>query len=112
MVNMKIRDFGQEEWNDVVSAFDDLSLMQTWEYGEAKAKIGPWKVWRAVFCQDDEVVGAAQATIHTIPFLNRGLYGLIKLHCVKTTIWRNLMSMLLCSGNLRNIGWIKKRCIS
>lgn len=73
MVRMETRDFGQDEWNDMVSIFDDFSLMQTWEFGEAKAKIGPWKVWRAVFREGDELVGAAQAMIRTIPLFNRGL---------------------------------------
>ncbi len=73
MVHMEIRAFGQEEWDDIVSTLDDLSLMQTWEFGEAKAQIGPWKVWRAIFREGDETIGAAQAMIRTIPLLNRGL---------------------------------------
>jgi lipid II:glycine glycyltransferase (peptidoglycan interpeptide bridge formation enzyme) len=70
---MKIKDFGQDEWNDIISGSDDLSLMQTWEFGEAKTETGSWKVSRAVFRNDNETVGAAQTLIRTIPFLNRGL---------------------------------------
>ncbi len=73
MIRMEIRDFGQEEWNDIVSDVDDLSLMQTWEFGEAKAFTGTWKVNRAIFQKGDETVGAAQAMIRTVPLLNRGL---------------------------------------
>ena len=73
MVRMEIRDFGQDEWNDIVSNIDALSLMQTWEFEEAKALTGPWKVSRAIFQKGDETVGAAQAMIRTVPFLNRGL---------------------------------------
>lgn len=73
MVRMEIRDFGQDEWDDIVSDIDALSLMQTWEFGEAKALTGPWKVSRAVFQKGEETVGAAQAMIRTVPFLNRGL---------------------------------------
>lgn len=73
MVHMKIGAFGQDEWNDIVSDIHTLSLMQTWEFGEAKAKTDPWKVWRAIFRKGDETVGAAQAMIRMFPFLNRGL---------------------------------------
>jgi lipid II:glycine glycyltransferase (peptidoglycan interpeptide bridge formation enzyme) len=73
MIRMEIRDFGQEEWNDIVLDIDTLSLMQTWEFGEAKALTGPWKVSRAIFRKGNEIVGAAQAMIRTVPLLNRGL---------------------------------------
>jgi len=73
MVRLEIKDFGQEKWNDIVSDIDTLSLMQTWEFGEAKAETGSWKVSRAVFHIDNETVGAAQAMIRTVPLLNRGL---------------------------------------
>jgi len=70
---MEVRDFGQDEWNDFILGSDDLSLMQTWEYGEAKAETGPWKVSRAIFRNDNELLGVAQAMIRMVPFLNRGL---------------------------------------
>lgn len=73
MIRMEIRDFGQDEWNDIVSDIDTLSLMQTWEFGEAKALTGPWKVSRAIFQKGGETLGAAQAMIRTVPFLDRGL---------------------------------------
>ena len=73
MVRMEIRAFGQDEWDDIVSDIDTLSLMQTWEFGEAKALTGPWKVSRAIFQKREETVGAAQAMSRTVPFLNRGL---------------------------------------
>ena len=73
MVHMEIRDFGQDEWDDIVSDIDAFSLMQTWEFGEAKALTGPWKVSRAVFQKGDKTVGAAQVMIRIVPFINRGL---------------------------------------
>jgi lipid II:glycine glycyltransferase (peptidoglycan interpeptide bridge formation enzyme) len=73
MVRMEVREFGQDEWDDIVSGIDSLSLMQTWEFGEAKARTGQWKVSRAAFRKGDETVGAAQVMIRTVPFLNRGL---------------------------------------
>jgi lipid II:glycine glycyltransferase (peptidoglycan interpeptide bridge formation enzyme) len=73
MVRMEIRDFEQDEWNGIISTLDAPSLMQTWEFGEAKVRTGPWKVSRAVFRKDGNILGAAQAMIRAIPFLNRGL---------------------------------------
>lgn len=73
MVHIELREFGQDEWNGIVSSMDALSLMQTWEFGEAKAKTGNWTVSRAVFRKGAEIVGAAQFAIRTIPVLNRGL---------------------------------------
>jgi len=73
MIRMEIRDFEQNEWSLIVSNIDTLSLMQTWEFGETKCRVGPWKVWRAVFYKGEETVGAVQAMIRIVPFLNRGL---------------------------------------
>jgi len=73
MIRMVTREFSQEEWNDIVSGFDDLSLMQTWEYAEAKASGAPWKIERAIFCEGGQVVGAVQAMVRYIPWLGRGL---------------------------------------
>ena len=67
------RSFGQEEWTDIVSGFPDLSLIQTWEYGEAKARTGPWQVERAIFLDGERVTGAVQAMVRRIPLLKGGL---------------------------------------
>lgn len=73
LLKMEVRSIGQEEWTDIASNFEDLSLMQTWEFGEVKAKLSPWKVTRALFWQDEKIVGAAQGLMRTIPGLRRGL---------------------------------------
>lgn len=73
MIRMEIKDVGQDEWNAIVSDIDNISLMQTCEFGKAKAKTGSWKVSMAVFRNGNETVGAAQAMIRMIPFFNRGL---------------------------------------
>ncbi|MFH1596492.1 MAG: GNAT family N-acetyltransferase [Pseudomonadota bacterium] len=65
--------FSQEEWTALVTRFQDLSLMQTWEYGEAKAQTGPWKVARLVWLEEDNPVGACQAMVRTLPVLRGGL---------------------------------------
>ena len=47
--------------------------MQTWEYGEALAHMGPWQIDRAVFEEDDgTVVGAVQAVTRTTPVFQGG----------------------------------------
>jgi lipid II:glycine glycyltransferase (peptidoglycan interpeptide bridge formation enzyme) len=74
MVRIEVNDLGQEEWTGIIDRMEGLSLMQTWEFGEAKRKTGPWKVSRAVLKTDDNrVIGAAQAMIREIPFIRRGL---------------------------------------
>lgn len=93
---MVTREFFQEEWNDIVSDFDDLSLMQTWEYAEAKASSAPWRIERAIFYEAEQVVGAVQALVRYIPWLGRGLVWISR-----GPLWRkseadasNLMRML------------------
>jgi lipid II:glycine glycyltransferase (peptidoglycan interpeptide bridge formation enzyme) len=85
MIRMEIRDFGQDEWNDIISGINDLSLMQTWEFGEAKDLTGSWKVSRAIFQKDDELVGAAQSMIRTVPILNKGLVWINRAPLVKNS---------------------------
>lgn len=65
--------FGQRQWTEIVSSFRDLSLVQTWEYGEAKSHTGPWKVERAIFVDGQQLVGAYQAMVRSIPYLGGGL---------------------------------------
>ena len=108
MVRMEVRGFGQEEWNDIVSDIDTLSLMQTWEFGEAKALTGPWKVIRAVFFEDNEIVGAAQAMIRMIPFLNRGLVWINRVPFLKN---RNIAQSDMYVDMLRELKkyWVEKK---
>lgn len=73
MVRLLVKPFSQDEWAETVAPFQELSLVQTWEYGEAKAQGGPWQVVRAVFVQEERVVGACQAMVRPIPYLGGGL---------------------------------------
>jgi hypothetical protein len=72
-----------EEWTALVSGFQDLSLMQTWEYGEAKARTGPWQVVRLAFGEGDRLVGACQAMVRPLP-IGRG--GLVWIN--QAPLWR------------------------
>ncbi len=73
MIRLVARAFPQNEWDNLVSGFHDLSLMQTWEYAEAKARTGPWKVERLIFVDGEYTVGAVQAMVRQIPGIGGGL---------------------------------------
>ena len=72
MLQIINKPFKASEWTDITSRFDDLSLMQTWEYGEAVASTSPWKVDRAVFENDGVLVGAIQAVTRKAPLFRGG----------------------------------------
>ena len=77
--------FSQQEWAALVSGFQDLSLLQTWEYGEAKAHTSPWQVVRMCFWEGDLLVGACQAMVRPLPL---GLGGLVWIN--RAPLWRRL----------------------
>jgi hypothetical protein len=84
-MRLVVREFSQSEWTEIVSEFQDLSLMQLWEYGEAKAALESWRVERAVFVEGDRVAGAAQALLRTVPWVGRGLVRINR-----GPLWRRL----------------------
>jgi hypothetical protein len=73
MIQMFQGSFSHSEWRELVSDFQDLSLLQTWEYGEAKTRTGPWKVERTIFMDNSCLVGACQVMVRLIPFTSRGV---------------------------------------
>lgn len=75
--------YSPAEWTALVGGFQDLSLMQTGEYGEAKARTGPWQVVRLIFWEKDLLVGACQAMIRPLPL---GLGGLVWIN--QGPLWR------------------------
>ncbi len=72
MLKFSIKKFSQDDWESTVSGFADLSLLQCWEYGEAKAVDG-WQVERGVITENDVPCGAAQVMIRKLPFIGGGL---------------------------------------
>ena len=80
MVEFAIRDIRRDEWTCLGAGFTDLSLMQCWEYGEAKARTGAWRVERGVFLDGGEPIGMVQALVRSLPlglpgglvWINRG----------------------------------------
>ena len=69
----RIFDGDAASWNRLVTAGDDASLLQTWEWGEAKAATGPWQVERGVVVGRGEVIGAAQTLIRKTPLPGSGM---------------------------------------
>jgi lipid II:glycine glycyltransferase (peptidoglycan interpeptide bridge formation enzyme) len=89
--------YSQKDWTDIVSTFQDLSLLQTWEYAEAKSHTGSWRVERATFWDGNHVVGAVQSLVREIPlfgggfvWINRGPLWRGQVECDHTV----LMTML------------------
>ena len=72
-MRLVVKPFSQKEWTDIVSGFQDLSLVQTWEYAEAKARTASWEAWRALVVQGDRAIGAVQSLVRKIPLIGGGL---------------------------------------
>lgn len=87
-MKLEIKNFTQVEWNKIIADFEDLSLIQTWEFAEAKKKDSGWEVVRFVFCEGGEIIGACQGMVKKVPFLDRGL------------IWLNRGPLWKRSGNI------------
>ena len=42
MVDVDIKDFSADEWNRLAGGLSGFSLMQCWEWGEAKVRVRTW----------------------------------------------------------------------
>jgi peptidoglycan pentaglycine glycine transferase (the first glycine) len=73
MVSFKIQKFTADAWKNTVSEFEGHSLLQTWEYAEAKSVGGLWTVERGLFTRSGKTVGAAQVMIRRLPLVGGGL---------------------------------------
>lgn len=82
---LNIGQFSQMEWNRLIERSNNLSLQQLWEYGEAKQKTSSWKVVRMIFHDNGKVFGAAQASLRSIPFTNKGLIWIARAPLVLET---------------------------
>jgi Acetyltransferase (GNAT) domain len=65
--------FSRDDWTGIISDFQDLNLVQTWEYGEAKVRTGAWKVERSIFLDGGRLLGVCQAMVRVLPLLGRGV---------------------------------------
>lgn len=73
MIVMETGHIAQEKWHGIVSQFDDVNLMQLWEYAEVKRRLQGWSVVRHLFMDGNTVVGAAQAVVKEVPILKKGI---------------------------------------
>jgi lipid II:glycine glycyltransferase (peptidoglycan interpeptide bridge formation enzyme) len=70
-VEFQSKEFSQQEWADLTASSQGLSLLQTWEYGEARAGSG-LVVERGRFVAGGEVVGSCQALARRVPIFRGG----------------------------------------
>ena len=109
MLRMEIKSCAQDEWRRIIAPFEDLSLMQTWEYGQTKAWLGSWRVRHHIFKDGDHIVGVAQALVRELPF---GLSSLVWLN--RGPLWRksgqktNTEILFLMLKQLKDY-WVEKK---
>ncbi|MDP6603916.1 MAG: GNAT family N-acetyltransferase [Rhodospirillales bacterium] len=72
MVDAVPTDFTPDAWSRLTETVSGLSFVQGWEYGEAKARTGPWRVERGEFHENGRRVGVFQTLLRTLPL---GLSG-------------------------------------
>ena len=72
-MHLRTGSFSQSEWTEIISSFDDVSLAQTWDYGEAKTQTSEWHAERIAVESNGLVVSAAQALVRTVPVVGGGL---------------------------------------
>ncbi len=73
MIEFTSKTYDGAEWRGVFDTLRGQNLLQTWAYGEAKARTGPWRIERGVFQRDGEIIGACQVMLRDIPVFGGGL---------------------------------------
>jgi hypothetical protein len=71
-VELEIKEFSRTAWVSCIAELDELTLVQSWEYGEAKVRTGPWRAERGILRVGGQMRGAWQAQLRPLPF---GLKG-------------------------------------
>ncbi len=66
---VEIDNIKTEEWNNLITLFDDVTIFQTWEYGEKNSM----HLSHIVLKYEDEVVACAQVRIFKPPILKAGI---------------------------------------
>jgi lipid II:glycine glycyltransferase (peptidoglycan interpeptide bridge formation enzyme) len=56
----------RHEWNAFVAQEPSFALLQSWEWGEFKEKLG-WKVCRVAVERHGQIIAGAQVLIHSLP---------------------------------------------
>ena len=73
MIRFAVGEFGQRRWAEATAHFRDSSLLQSWEYGDARARDGRWRVERGLLTEGEQVIGAAQVMVRRLPVIGGGL---------------------------------------
>jgi lipid II:glycine glycyltransferase (peptidoglycan interpeptide bridge formation enzyme) len=63
----------QQEWNDQLNSSTSASIMQLWEFGEAKKELDGWELIRYTGANENGLQIAFNALIKRIPLLGKGL---------------------------------------
>lgn len=72
---MIVREVGpeqQDQWNGLIKDSPYGHILQSWEWGDFKKSMGNPSIRVGVF-EDDDLVAAAQYTIHPVPYLKRNI---------------------------------------
>jgi hypothetical protein len=73
MIEFQPETFDAATWHGLSGAAPALSLLQTWEYGEAKAETSAWTVERGRLVEDEHSLGIAQVLVRALPLRLGGL---------------------------------------
>ena len=65
--------FSASEWTALVGSTPGFSLLQSWEYGKAKAETGPWRLRHLLIEEAGRPVAAAQVMLRDLPLIRGGL---------------------------------------
>jgi len=95
------------DWNELMMQADHSNLLQSWEYGEAKAEIEGWQVQRGVF------INAEGVPVAIVQVLEKRYFGILKVIRINRgplfigknddSLRQNVMQMLInaASGVIR-----------
>lgn len=61
----------RDKWNEQLMLTGKSNLLQSWEYGEAKARVEGWKVRRGIVTDNDRTVALLQALEKGLPFIGK-----------------------------------------
>ena len=67
----EVDSIGKEEWTEILQEFDDASIYQTWSYGGVRW--GREHLSHLVLRRGEEIIGAAQVIVKTLPIIGGGI---------------------------------------
>lgn len=71
-MQFQLKEINRDGWNEYWCKIAPSPLVQSWEYGAAKASSSNWQPYRYVFADEkDEVIAAAQIFVRDIPILGK-----------------------------------------